>query len=79
MKTTAKEIKVTISRLGRTEDQIATIDAGGTVADAFNAVEMDFDKIGRDVFCEGEKAEGSFEVQDGDVLAIVAEKVEAGM
>ena len=72
------EIKVTIVRMGRDEQQVAMLEEGATVADAFEAVGMNFEDVSRDVYCEGQKAEGSYPVDNGDVLSIVASKVEAG-
>lgn len=76
--TETNEINVTVVRMGRDTIHVS-LEEGATVADAINAAGMDFNTLERDVFCDGVKAEGAFVVDNGDVLSIVASKVDAGM
>lgn len=72
------QIKVTIVRMGRDAQQEVTLSEGATVADAFAATGQDYSELTREVFCDGVKTQGHFEVDNGDVLYIVADKVTAG-
>jgi hypothetical protein len=77
--TTNEQATVKIVRMGRDEIIVNITEGVNTVADAFAIANMHFDTIGRDVYCDGVKAEGHYKVNDGDVLSIVADSVKAGM
>jgi tRNA G37 N-methylase Trm5 len=76
---TTNQATVKIVRMGRDEVIVNIEDAITTVEQAFSSAGMDFNTIDRDVYCDGIKAEGSYKVNDGDVLSIVADSVKAGM
>ena len=78
MEATTSGINVSIARMGRSENITVNVPEGSTVSDVFAAADMSFDDLDKDCYCEGVKAEGQFTVNDGDVLSIVADKVEAG-
>lgn len=75
------KINVTIVRLGQQngEDRNTVhIAKDSTVADAFHEARLNFESYAGSVFCDGFEAQADLTVHDGDVLAIMSSKVDAG-
>lgn len=73
--TNESRISIQIVTMGR-ETVTLELPVGTTVEEAF--AQTDIDVQGRDVYCGAVKAEGHFELQDGDILTLVKDKVKAG-
>lgn len=69
---------VKIAQLGSDTVEVDITSEEMTVKEVFQSIGRNFDEITKDVLCNSVKVTGDMMVDDGDILQIVAEKVDAG-